>query len=110
MRHSLPKASSCMRHAVRDRRLAQRVVVLLRVLAERRVDQHLHFAVQDEVDTVGTALVNLEHPSTPEFLAHEDDARCLRCPRSLKPISWNRRAIGVTASLSKSFTVRKSCP
>src|SRR6202049_4483020 len=46
---------------VRNRRLAHRIVVALRFLAEWSVDQELHVAVQPHVDAVRPALVNLEH-------------------------------------------------
>src|SRR6185436_11886125 len=40
---------------------AEDVVVHLRMLAEWRVDQELHFAVQDGVEAIRTAFVNLQN-------------------------------------------------
>ena len=97
-RRSPPRASSCTRRGG-DRRLAQRVVVLLRVLAERRVDQQLDVAVHDQVDAVRPALVHLEHALDGNAARRAGTAPCRRVASSLKPISWNRRAIGVTRRL-----------
>src|SRR5688572_13325240 len=55
------RKSRRVRDAVGDRGLPQSVVVLLGVLAVRRVDEQLHVSVEYEIDPMRSPLMNLEH-------------------------------------------------
>ena len=54
---------------MRDCRLSQRIVILLRVFSKWRIDEHLHLAIENEIDAVRPALVNLEDPGNRDSAA-----------------------------------------
>src|SRR4051812_6245555 len=45
-----------------ERGSPDRIIVLLRQLAERRIDQKLYLTGHQQINGIGTSLVHLEHP------------------------------------------------
>ena len=93
-----------------DRRLAQRVVVQLRVLADRRVDRAAAtspFTIMSRQFGRPSCTLNTRCAGMPRARRY---AAVPAVAMISKPISWKRRAIGVTVGLSESFTVMSTAP